>query len=327
MRGRSATNAVCCRSTKRCRRRRQASPSSSHEGPEHKRNGRALEVRDERIPRQALQRAWPFSVRHIEADWKQDERLRFLALRGTGRPGPPFEEARLKAIKEKKRKYRRRPFSGADEEKAYLIGLRHGDLSVCRPFGDAIRVSTSTIHPAMANLFRELFETYGYVYQHPRFKRDTQSYEWNLEVILDSSFDFLLEDREAGWRWVSRNKRRILAYLAGLVDAEGCISIYRDKRNTALLIAFYNTDLRLISLVAKLIRALSYHVLGPYLDKPRGFTSLGYRIEMKRDYHRVVLAGFKEAQGILDAFDLCTRKKRQKDRLRSPCALDSHRIR
>ena len=52
-----------------------------------------------------------------------------------------FEEARLAGIHKKVRKYERKPFDGTDEEKAYLLGLRHGDLSVFNPFGDAIRVS------------------------------------------------------------------------------------------------------------------------------------------------------------------------------------------
>jgi hypothetical protein len=33
----------------------------------------------------------------------------------------PFEEARLKAIKEKRRKYERKPFDGTDADKAYLL--------------------------------------------------------------------------------------------------------------------------------------------------------------------------------------------------------------
>src|SRR5712692_747596 len=104
-----------------------------------------------------------------------------------------FEEARLAGIHKKVRKYERKPFDGTDEDKAYLLGLRHGDLSASRPFGDATRVSTSTTHPAMAKLFTELFSPYGHVYQHPRYKKDTSSYEWNLQTILDGSFDFLLQ--------------------------------------------------------------------------------------------------------------------------------------
>src|SRR5438309_479957 len=90
-----------------------------------------------------------------------------------------FEEARLVGIHKKVRKYERKPFDGTDEDKAYLLGLRRGDLSVSRPFGDAIRVSTNSTHPAMAELFTKLFSPYGHVYQHPRYKKDTKTYEWN----------------------------------------------------------------------------------------------------------------------------------------------------
>ncbi len=105
-----------------------------------------------------------------------------------------FEEGRLKGIADA-RKHKRNPFDGTDEDKAYLLGISHGDFHVSRPFGDAVRVSTSSTHPAMVELFRNLFEKYGHVYQHSRFKKDTHTYEWNLSTILDVSFSFLLEPR------------------------------------------------------------------------------------------------------------------------------------
>ncbi len=103
--------------------------------------------------------------------------------RSLGVPVRPFEESRLKAIRERRRKYERKPFDGTDEDRAYMLGLRHGDLSVSRPWKGVVRVSTSTTHPAMAELFHSLFGKYGHVYQLPRFKKDTSSYEWNLEVL------------------------------------------------------------------------------------------------------------------------------------------------
>jgi len=84
--------------------------------------------------------------------------------RQLGVPRRPFEVARLKGIREKRRKYERKPFDGTEEDKAYLLGLRHGDLSVSRPWRGVVRVSTSTTHPAMAELFRSLFEPFGHVY-------------------------------------------------------------------------------------------------------------------------------------------------------------------
>ena len=71
----------------------------------------------------------------------------------------------------------------------------------------------------MARLFRTLFEPFGHVYPHPRYKKDTQSYEWNLQAILDSSFGFLLEDRSTSWNWIQEKVTTILAYVAGAWDA------------------------------------------------------------------------------------------------------------
>jgi hypothetical protein len=211
----------------------------------------------------------------------------------------PFEEARLKGIREKRRKYERRPFDGTDEDRAYLLGLRHGDLSVSRPWKGVVRVSTSTTHPAMAQLFRSLFEPYGHVYQDPRFKKDTQTYEWNLYANLDGSFGFLLEPFSNSADWILSKPSITLAYLAGLFDAEGSVGIYPAKSRTSLNILYYNTNLDLMRFVVKAIKGLGYRPLPPYLDKKKGFRSPGYHIEMKKDYWRVLLARFAECQQFL----------------------------
>ena len=211
----------------------------------------------------------------------------------------PFEEARLKGIHEKRRKYERRPFDGTDEDKAYLLGLRHGDLSVSTPWKGVVRVSTSTTHPAMVALFRSLFEPYGHVYQHPRYKKDTLTYEWNLNAILDTSFEFLFTSFHDSADWILSKPSITRSYLAGLFDAEGSVGIYPAKVLTSLNAAFYNTNLELMHFVFNAIRMLGFHPLPPYLDKKKGFRSPGYHIEMKKDYWRVLLVRFEECQGFL----------------------------
>jgi hypothetical protein len=218
--------------------------------------------------------------------------------RSLGVPVRPFEESRLKAIREKRRKYERRPFEGSAEDRAYMLGLRHGDLSVSRPWNGVVRVSTSTTHPAMAELFHTLFGKYGHVYQHPRYKKDTESYEWNLSALLDDTFDFLLLTKAQGWALATRS-HSTLAYLAGFFDAEGSIGICRNANAVAIVLAYYNTDLALLRRVRKGLVGLGYHPLRPYLDKKKGFRSPGYHIEMKKDYFRVLVARFDEAQAIL----------------------------
>jgi LAGLIDADG DNA endonuclease family protein len=211
----------------------------------------------------------------------------------------PFEEARLKGIREKRRKYERKPFDGTDEDRAYLLGLRHGDLSVSRPWKGVVRVSTSTTHPAMAQLFRVLFEPYGHVYQLPRYKKDTDTYEWNLTTIVDNSFEFILQSREAAWAWVETKLSTLLAYLAGVLDAEGSIGIYGNGSTTALQLLYYNTNLDLLKFIHGCLVKLGYGPLGPYLDKKKGTTTSKYRIVRRKDYWKIALARFNQVQDLL----------------------------
>jgi LAGLIDADG-like domain len=211
----------------------------------------------------------------------------------------PFEEARLKGIREKRRKYERKPFDGTDEDRAYLLGLRHGDLSVSRPWRGVVRVSTSTTHTAMAQLFHGLFESYGHVYQEPRFKKVTRAYEWNLAVILDQSFDFLFQDKGDVWNWVVTEESTMLAYLAGILDAEGSVGIYSNGSGTALQVLVYNTNLDLVRFVKSAWENLGYDPLGPYLDKEEGTITSKYQIARRKDYWKVVLARFGQAQSLL----------------------------
>jgi hypothetical protein len=220
-----------------------------------------------------------------------------------------FEQARLKGIHEKVRKYQRKPFDGTDEDKAYMLGLKHGDLYAYTPFGDAVRVSTSTTHPALAELFTNLFSPHGHVYKHPRFKNDTNTYEWNLEVILDQGFGFLLESREKCRYWVTLNESTILAYLAGLVDAEGHIRIYPNPRTVGLSLAIYNTDIDLIRFAYACLGRLGCKPVRPYLEKKRGYVSAGFRILLRKDYWRVLLARFDEVQTLLWKLPLRHREK------------------
>jgi len=211
----------------------------------------------------------------------------------------PFEEARLKGIREKRRKYERRPFDGTDEDRAYLLGLRHGDLSVSKPWKGVVRVSTSTTHPAMVQLFRSLFEPYGHVYQHPRHKKDTATFEWNISAIVDDSFEFLLEGRENSWDWVARKDSTTLAYLAGVLDAEGSVGIYSNGRHIALQALFYNTNLELLIFIKSSLARLGYEPVGPYLDKEKGTSTAKYGILRKKDYWKLALAKFDQVKSLL----------------------------
>lgn len=201
----------------------------------------------------------------------------------------PFEEARLKGIKEKRRKYERRPFGGTDEDKAYMLGLKHGDLTASKPWKGAVRISTSTTHPAMVKLFRLLFEPYGHVYQMPRYKKDTGTYEWNLQTILDESFSFLLEGFEDIKDWVLQSPGRIIAYLSGFLDAEGSILVTRNTRGgIVIFVDYYNENKLILEWIAARARDLG---LGTSLriNKPMGVGKTGFHLNHNREYWQLSL--------------------------------------
>jgi hypothetical protein len=227
----------------------------------------------------------------------------------------PFEEARLKGVAKHLRIYQRRPFDGTDEDKAYILGLKHGDLSAYVPFGNVTRVSTSTTHPALAELFASLFSPFGHVYNLPRYKKHTKTYEWNLQSILDDSFAFLLEPREKCRDWVREQNETTLAYLAGLVDAEGHIRLYANPRTVGIIVSIWNTDIDLVRFAYNCLDELGYRPMEPYLDKRSGGGSSGFHIERKKDYWRLQLGRFDEAQSLLRRLPLRHREKIERKRL------------
>jgi hypothetical protein len=220
-----------------------------------------------------------------------------------------FEEARLKGIHEKVRKYERKPFEGTDEDKAYMLGLKHGDLYAYRPFGDAVRVSTSTTHPALAELFTQLFSPYGHVYRHPRYKKDTDTYEWNFEVILDKSFGFLLGSRDVCREWVIAKDSTMLAYLAGLIDAEGHIRPHANPKTVGIEVSIWNTDTGLLEFAYKCLKQLGYMPLEPYLSQHPGGVSSGFHIARRKAEWRVLLARFEETQSLFRRLPLKHQEK------------------
>ena len=211
----------------------------------------------------------------------------------------PFEEARLKGIHEKVRKYERKPFDGMDEDRAYLLGLTHGDLSISRPFNGAIRVSTSTTHPTMTHLFKSLFQDYGHVYEHPRYKKDTDTYEWNLSVILDNSFEFLLQEFHDVSTWVSEDDKRIFGYLSGLLDADGTILVTNDKYGQVyIFVDFYNCDRSLLQWIKDRFSETGYFS-SLRRNKAPGTVTKKYGIVHRREYLQLSTYGMQRIYDLL----------------------------
>lgn len=160
-------------------------------------------------------------------------------------------EAQIKAVM----KYERCPFSGDRLERAYLMGLRYGDLHVVK-HGRAIRVRVSTTHPAMADLFEGSFSPYGKVHRYPR-KAKLTGFEWTLECDLDESFFFLLRKADLS-DLESLPLDELTAFLSGLFDAEGSVYLHNKRGRYNPELFFSNTDAMLVDFVSRSMARLGF---------------------------------------------------------------------
>ena len=161
-------------------------------------------------------------------------------------------------------KYNRNAFSNDPFEKAYLIGLRYGDIST-QKHGRFIRVSVSSSHPEMLILFRKLFEGYSKVRTYPKYNKSTGAYLWCIYSDVDGTFSFLLDKKNEIPDWIIKEDDLFLAFLSGYFDAEGCISIYPKNRNVQWIIKSNQREI-LEQIVTKL-NEMDFNVKNPIVIK------------------------------------------------------------
>ncbi len=119
--------------------------------------------------------------------------------------------------------YPRKDFSRDKSEMAYLIGFRLGDLHISKthPNSPTIRISCNSTKTEQLRLIRKLFSTYGHVAEYPKDKSGAIS----IRAFVNNSFSFMLEKQDTVPVWISENRKYILSFMAGYIDAEGCFSI------------------------------------------------------------------------------------------------------
>ena len=151
-------------------------------------------------------------------------------------------------------KYPRTHFSGDKKEKAYLLGLRAGDLSAFQRTPNTIEVTTATSHPAMIDLFYNIFSKYGHCGGWPR--SSNLGYEWGLYCGLDTSFTFLVNKSSEA----PAEKKLFHPFLAGYIDAEGCWKISPNHdRWISFGLVICSQDLGILSSIQKKLKEDGYH--------------------------------------------------------------------
>ena len=126
-----------------------------------------------------------------------------------------------------KPKYPQYDFSENLQEKAYLLGLRKGDLYIHKRSekSNSIYVQMGSTKRDMINLVKECFSPYNYVRQTPPDKKGVIT----VKCSLNKTFNFLLEKKDLIEKWILNDPKYFLPFLAGYVDSEGTFCLCRNN--------------------------------------------------------------------------------------------------
>jgi len=107
----------------------------------------------------------------------------------------------------------------------------------------------------------------------------------------------------------------LLAYLAGVLDAEGSVGIHSNGTGTSVRVMYYNTSQELPLFTKSALGKLGYSPTGPYLDKRKGTSTSKYKIERKKDYYKLALQRFEDAKDLIRRLPLLHDEKIRRRRL------------
>lgn len=127
-----------------------------------------------------------------------------------------------------KKNYFRKPFSGNLDEKAYLLGLRTGDLFAKKHF-NLILISMTSPKAAQMKMFNEAFGGYAHITEREAKGGFTETTR-RADSLLHPSFEFLAEKNSSIPFWILQNNQLFYFFLAGYCDAEASWIVTEHKR-------------------------------------------------------------------------------------------------
>lgn len=214
-------------------------------------------------------------------------------------------------------KYPRKPFSGDANEKAYLLGLRAGDIHARRRAINTVGVNVTTTYPAMIELFERTFGRYGCVKKYPA--KGPLVYEWYVYCDLDASFGFLIE-KPMG----VPDGGDFYAFLAGYVDSEGTITFDCGGGRPRPNFWIKSQDVELLDEIRRKLKSDGFHPSGLHLRAKGGtWTSRISRlnegtmsIQNMRDYYQLGLYRRNEIDWLVKKLMQFSRHREKVERMR-----------
>ena len=163
----------------------------------------------------------------------------------------------LRSKSEGRMKYPRRPFSRKPSERAYLLGLRAGDINAWKKSPNTVEVRVSTTHPAMSRLFARAFSKYGHLMRFAEPAYLPGHFRWQSKVHLDTTFEFLVSKP----REVPDGTWEFFRFLGGYSDCECCWSVFPRRDRIGISWTIETQDAQLVRQIVSRLKANEFHPL------------------------------------------------------------------
>ncbi len=178
-------------------------------------------------------------------------------------------------------------FSGDLMEKAYLVGFRQGDLYVkeVSKGGTTIRIEGGSTQMVQIKLIKKLFSKYGYFNKYKARGFGGNNF-WHSYCLVNNTFDFLLKKDKEIPHWILDNKKYFFTFLAGYIDAEGCIKIYGNKnsiKQARFVLASY--DEKILQQIREKLVSLGIKCGILRVMAPKGYKTQKKPLPYNQDYH------------------------------------------
>lgn len=188
----------------------------------------------------------------------------------------------IRSKSERMTKYPKKPFSGNLKEKAYMLGLRAGDINACNHF-KLIRIQTCSSHPAQVQMINDVFGKYSHIGL--SIHRSSCDKELAIYSDLHKSFDFLIEKPNKIPEWIINNDELFYCFLAGYMDCEGNWQIAKSNENDVrFMFRIRSYDKILLKQIKSQLEKLGLKI-NFFLDKKEGsYTTFG---KLKKDFYGI----------------------------------------
>lgn len=165
---------------------------------------------------------------------------------------------KTRSLSEIRTKYPKTSFSGNLVEKSYILGLRTGDIHAKR-IHKIIRIQTTTTHPLMVELIKNVFSKYSHVGEWTFYNKSFQSHEIFVYCDLGESFKFLLEKPDKIPEWILNDIELFYSFLAGYMDSEGTWLLLKNHENSIKFVfRIKSTDKEVLSQINEKLREFGF---------------------------------------------------------------------